>query len=299
MTTQQAIKQELVVKAPRTKVWQALTTPEGWTGWFSDSVEGDFQVGSTLTLDFGDNTLCYGLVVEREELSSFAYKWHPGEDCAIDKYPESEMTTVRFLLEDHADGTLIKMVESGFENIPAERRAGCVDSNTTGWKWELGELGFYLNQGLRQSLSGYQIVRERVYKTSPEALWNLVATPEGMKKWWVKDVEGSFEKGELAMLFFEYEGKTIQGPLRVVESKKPEVFAFLSQPGAVSSTYEEFNEEEATTTTFTISPDADGAKLRVVESDYDRVPKSGRIDTMLGNADGWTMVMDMIEGAVE
>ena len=73
MTTKEAIKQELVVKAPRTKVWQALTTPDGWTGWFSDGVKGDFQVGSMLTMDFGDSTLCHCIVVEREELSSFAY----------------------------------------------------------------------------------------------------------------------------------------------------------------------------------------------------------------------------------
>lgn len=299
MISEQAISQELVVKAPRSKVWEALTTPEGWTGWFSETVTGDFLVGSTLTLDFGDNTVCYAFVVERNELHSLAYKWHPGEDCAINKYPESEMTTVRFTLEDCADGTRIRMVESGFENIPMERRSACMDSNTTGWKWELGELGFYLNQGLRQSLGGYQIVRERTYKTSPETLWDLVATPDGMKKWWVKDVEGSFDIGKFAMLFFEYEGKIIQGPLRVVDSRRPEVFAFLSQPGAVSSTFEDFDEAEATTTTFTITAEPDGARLRIIESGFDRVPKPSRIDIMLGNADGWTMVMDMIAGAVQ
>lgn len=298
MTTQEAIKQELVVKATRAKVWQALTTPEGWTGWFSDGVEGDFQVGSTLTLDFGDNTLCYGLVVEREELKSFAYKWHPGEDCAIDKYPDDQMTTVRFSLEDHADGTLIKMVETGFENIPIERRQTCTENNTTGWRWELGELAHFVDQDIRQSLAGYKIVRERIFKTSPEALWDLIATPEGMKKWWVKDVDGEFTKGELAMLFFEHEGQEIKGPLRVVESKRPEAFAFLSEPGPVSKTFEEFDESQATTTTFTITPTPEGAHLKVVESGYDNVPKPGRIDTMLGNSEGWTMVMDMIERAV-
>ena len=100
------------------------------------------------------------------------------------------------------------------------------------------------------------------------------------------------------MLFFEHEGKEIKGPLRVVESNRPETFSFLSQPGAVSSTYEEFDESKATTTTFTITPVAEGAHLKVVESGYDNVPKPGRIDTMLGNSEGWTIVMGMIERAV-
>jgi uncharacterized protein YndB with AHSA1/START domain len=154
MTTTLDIKQELVLKASRNQVWQALTTPEGWTGWFSEGVEGNFQVGEVLTLKFGEDTLCYGKVVEREENSSFAYKWHPGEDCPMDKYPESEMTTVRFTLADHPEGTLLTMIESGFERIPEERRANCVKMNTKGWAWELEEFQAFVEKGVRQSKAG-------------------------------------------------------------------------------------------------------------------------------------------------
>src|SRR5215475_10726865 len=109
MITAQEIKQELVIRAPRASVWDALTTPQGWCGWFSDGVKGEFKIGETLELDFGKYGLCYAIVVDHQEMSCFAYKWHPGEDCALDKYPESEMTTVRFDLSDHADGTLLTL----------------------------------------------------------------------------------------------------------------------------------------------------------------------------------------------
>lgn len=51
MTTKQDIKQELIIKAPRSKVWNVLTTAEGWTGWFSEGVKGNFTVGETLGVE--------------------------------------------------------------------------------------------------------------------------------------------------------------------------------------------------------------------------------------------------------
>ncbi len=292
--TEQVIRQQVVLKAPREKVWEAISTPEGWNGWFGENAQGGFQLGDTMILD----GISYAVVVEMEAPSRFAYKWHPGEECAVDKYPESEMTTVRFLLEDHPEGTLLTLIETGFENIPEERRARCVTLNTDGWRWELGELQAYLEQGERHLLASKEIVRERVYRTTPEKLWDLVATPEGLKKWWVKEVEGEFKVGEQAMLTFEYLGGEICGPLRVVESRRPEVFAFLSQPGAVTSTYEDFDESKATTTTFTITAVEEGAHLKVVESDFENVPEELRPSAQVGNSEGWTEVMNMIERAV-
>ena len=68
MTTQTMdIRQEIVLKAPRETVWNALATPEGWTGWFSEEVQGSFQVGETLTLGFGKYGTCWAKVVERKE----------------------------------------------------------------------------------------------------------------------------------------------------------------------------------------------------------------------------------------
>lgn len=143
------IRIELVLRAPRQKVWEALVTNDGWGNWFGERVFGDFQVGSTLEMDFGSHGLCWGIVTERKEASEFAYKWHPGEDCPIDKYPESEMTEVRFTLADCPDGTTLTMVESGFENVPEERRAKCFELNTGGWNWELEELTAWVERGVR------------------------------------------------------------------------------------------------------------------------------------------------------
>lgn len=300
MTTAQDIRTEMVLKAPRAKVWKALTTPEGWMGWFSEAVESTFQVGELIAMTFDPDIKCFGIVVEREELSRFAYKWHPGEDCPIDKYPESEMTTVTFQLQDHEGGTKLTMHETGFENLPEDRRPMALRNNNTGWTWELGELQAYVEHDERQMLANNEIVRERVYRTTPENLWRLVATPEGLKSWFVKDIRGEFKLGEIPLMVFEVEGKEFSGPFRITELKEPEVFAFRSHPGQESGcTWDQFPEEEATTTTFTITPVEGGAKLKVEESGFDRVPKERRTNAHIGNSRGWSAVMDMLEGAID
>jgi len=132
-------------------VWLALTTAEGWTGWFSQDVSGKFEQGEVLTLQFSPTCLCYAIVEEVSPETVFAYRWHPGEDCPIDKYPLTEMTTVRFELFDHPDGTLLVLTESGFEKIPESRRHFCFEQNLGGWDEELSKLAPWVEEGLRQT----------------------------------------------------------------------------------------------------------------------------------------------------
>lgn len=153
MTTETInIHQELLLNAPREKVWRALTTPEGWASWFGPRIEGTFEIGERVAIDFNDTTTCFAIIVEKEPMERFAYKWHPGEDCLLDKYPEAEMTLVSFTLEDAAEGaTKLTMVESGFERIPDSRRDKCVLMNTDGWKWELEEFRAWVENGVQHS----------------------------------------------------------------------------------------------------------------------------------------------------
>jgi uncharacterized protein YndB with AHSA1/START domain len=298
MTTTLDIKQEIVVKAPRAKVWSLLTTPNGWTGWFSEGVRGNFNVGETLTLTFEGYGDCEAIVVERDENNALAYKWHPGEDGPTEAHPESEMTTVRFSLEDHPQGTLLTMVESGFERVPEERRAKCAQLNTRGWEIELGELKIFAENGHEQALGLDEIVRERTYRCSPETLWDLISTPAGLKKWFIADVDGNFEPGTISTLHFSRERK-VSGPINVLESRRPELFKFKWHPGQENGcTWDQFPESEATTTTFTVRPADGGAHLKIVETGFKAVPKERRTSSLLSNNQGWSQCLDLIEEAV-
>jgi len=47
------------------------------------------------------------------------------------------MTLVVFTLEDAEGGTLLKVVESGFDKVPAAYRAASFRLNTEGWEGQM------------------------------------------------------------------------------------------------------------------------------------------------------------------
>jgi uncharacterized protein YndB with AHSA1/START domain len=69
--------------------------------------------------------------IEPERL--FSYRWHPyAIDTTVD-YSQEPMTLVEFLLDDAEGGTQLTIVESGFDQIPLERRAEAFRMNDGGW----------------------------------------------------------------------------------------------------------------------------------------------------------------------
>jgi hypothetical protein len=59
-------------------------------------------------------------------------------------YSSEPTTLVLFELEDMDGGTLLKVVESGFDNIPAERRLKAFRMNSRGWDEQMTNIETYL-----------------------------------------------------------------------------------------------------------------------------------------------------------
>jgi hypothetical protein len=63
----------------------------------------------------------------------FSFTWHPyAIDPKVD-YSAEPQTLVEFRLEKTAQGTLLLVTESGFDGIPAGRRAEAFRMNENGW----------------------------------------------------------------------------------------------------------------------------------------------------------------------
>lgn len=134
------IERTLVLPAERTMVWQkSFATPAALASWFPERIDGEFELGGTYTMIWGEYH-CQCRLVEHIESESFVYQWHPGAACEISKFPESELSTVRFTLSDHPEGTQVLMVESGFLRIPEDRRVNAFTENNGGWDAELPKL---------------------------------------------------------------------------------------------------------------------------------------------------------------
>src|SRR4051794_36908646 len=119
MTTQtDRIDKEIQLKAPRSRVWRALTTAKEFGEWFCARLDGEFTLGQAIRgsmLYPGYEHLVLELeVVAIEPERFFAFRWHPYAVVPEKDYSVEPTTLVEFTLEDDAGGIRLKVSESGF-----------------------------------------------------------------------------------------------------------------------------------------------------------------------------------------
>jgi uncharacterized protein YndB with AHSA1/START domain len=131
------IEKEILLRAPRSRVWRALTNSDEFGTWFRVKLESAFVPGSStrgrITYP-GYEHLTMEVIVERmdpEEL--FSFRWHPDAVDPNADYSSEPTTLVEFRLEDAPGGTRLKVVESGFDRLPAARRDEAFRMNEGGW----------------------------------------------------------------------------------------------------------------------------------------------------------------------
>ncbi|NEX94539.1 SRPBCC family protein [Caulobacter sp. 17J65-9] len=132
------IEKTVDLKAPLERVWRALTDADQFGQWFQVKVEGPFVTGEVargqITHPGFEHVVWQARIVRMDEAARvFAYTWHPyAVDPNVD-YSTETPTLVEFSLEPTAGGTRLTVVESGFENVPAHRRAEAFRMNDGGW----------------------------------------------------------------------------------------------------------------------------------------------------------------------
>jgi uncharacterized protein YndB with AHSA1/START domain len=138
------IEKHLVMRAPRSRVWRAITAVEEFGTWFRMNLDGDFAEGATVrghvTIP-GYEHLKVEMLVERMEAERyFSYRWHPYPiDPAVD-YSAEPTTLVEFILDEAEDGTAVTIIESGIDQIPLARRAEAFRMNDNGWAGQIKNL---------------------------------------------------------------------------------------------------------------------------------------------------------------
>lgn len=140
-TSSDRIEKEIVLQAPRDRVWRALTDVAEFNAWFGVRLEGRFAPGETVKGEItapGYEHVTMEVQIERvEPQHSFSWRWHPyAVDPEVD-YSAEPTTLVEFRLEDAPGGTRLSVVESGFDRIPAGRRAEAFRRNDGGWTAQL------------------------------------------------------------------------------------------------------------------------------------------------------------------
>ena len=135
------IERTVEVAHPPAKVWAALTTAEGLGAWFGDEAAIDLRPGGAARMRWSSGFRVEMRVERVQEPTVFGFTWQ------IYGLPEDDprRTYVEFTLEPVGAGTRLRVVESGFAQLPEEAYRAAYDGNTKGWASELGELAGYLD----------------------------------------------------------------------------------------------------------------------------------------------------------
>ncbi|MNF97766.1 hypothetical protein D3C84_806060 [compost metagenome] len=74
----------------------------------------------------------------------FSFRWHPYAVRPEVDYSQEPTTLVKFELEDHPEGTLLKVSESGFDHIPQTRREKAFRMDSRGWEEQMNNIEQFL-----------------------------------------------------------------------------------------------------------------------------------------------------------
>jgi uncharacterized protein YndB with AHSA1/START domain len=148
----------VTLRAPVSSVWRAIADAQEFGRWFGFKLDGRFEAGKMIRGIFDERIDEAAIIelqkkrglkpskvrqpeknevfctVERIEPEQyFSFRWIPyGIDAEAD--PKNEPTTlVEFRLEKAPEGTLLTIVESGFDRVPEHRRERAFRMNEGGW----------------------------------------------------------------------------------------------------------------------------------------------------------------------
>ena len=144
------IEKQIELNAPVSRVWRALTDYREFGEWFRVALDGPFVVGQPtrghITWPGYEHIVWEATVQKMEPEKLFSFTWHPyAVDPAVD-YSAEPPTLVEFRLEPTVTGTRLTLTESGFENVPAHRRAEAFRMNEGGWTQQMQNIKTHVAQ---------------------------------------------------------------------------------------------------------------------------------------------------------
>jgi uncharacterized protein YndB with AHSA1/START domain len=142
------IEKRIELKAPVSRVWNALTDYRQFGAWFRVKLEGPFVAGETargqITHPGYEHVKWQAVVQSMEPERLFSFTWHPyAVDPNVD-YSKETPTLVEFRLEATPTGTLLVLTESGFDKVPADRRLEAFRMDDSGWTQQMKNIEAYV-----------------------------------------------------------------------------------------------------------------------------------------------------------
>ena len=144
------IEKRIELRAAPARVWRAISDYREFGTWFGVKLEGPFVAGQQaegqITYPGYEHVRWRAVIQKIEPERLFSFTWHPyAIDPKVD-YSHETPTLVEFRLEKSASGTLLTLTESGFDKVPAERRAEAFRMNDGGWAQQMKNIERHVAQ---------------------------------------------------------------------------------------------------------------------------------------------------------
>lgn len=141
------IEKQVELRAPIDRVWRALSDHEEFGAWFKVKLDGPFVPGAEqtgkMTYPGYEHLPWKARVIAVEAPHRLAFEW-PAMDDQDRVREDWSWTLVEFRLETRGEGTLLTVVETGFDALPAEARAHAYRMNDRGWTEQMGFISAYV-----------------------------------------------------------------------------------------------------------------------------------------------------------
>lgn len=159
MSETDKIVKRIILKAPQEKVWSAISDSKRFGTWFGVEFNEPFEEGKVMigkmTPTKVDPEVAkmqapftgkkFEFVIDKiEPMRYFSFHWHPFAVDASKDYSTEPKTLVSFELEQNTEGTHLTITESGFDQIPLERRAEAFTANDGGWSKQISMVNTYV-----------------------------------------------------------------------------------------------------------------------------------------------------------
>jgi uncharacterized protein YndB with AHSA1/START domain len=155
-TTNNTIEKHADLRAPIARVWRALSDSQEFGSWFGVKLDGPFQPGKTAAghiTSKGYEHVRAEFHVDRvdERNHTLVFRWRPYAIEPNVDYSHEPYTVVTLALSEIPTGTHLAITETGFDGIPAARRAKAFEMNSSGWQQQTELIAAYLAKHVENS----------------------------------------------------------------------------------------------------------------------------------------------------
>jgi len=126
-------------------------------------------------------------------------------------------------------------------------------------------------------------------------VWSALTDAEKFGAWFRVKLEGPFVEGEVSRGYITWPGyEHLRWTATVKEMVPEKLFSFTWHPYAIDPAVD-YSTETPTLVEFRLEATANGTRVTVTESGFDKVPEARRAEAFRMNDNGWTQQMKNIE----